>query len=178
MIYGFYLSAAGMQSQSHRLDVIANNMANVDTTGFKRDVAIFQARRPEAETAPRGLQFRNPILDRLGGGTFVAPSVTQFTEGQLETTSRDLDVYLKGPGFLAVRDVDGQTRYTRDGRLTVNDSGFLTLQDGRRNSWKVNRQLQYLLQIVTPGDPVFVERDFNSLPIKSDDVDNIREACY
>jgi len=130
VIYGLYLSAAGMQTQNYRLDVIANNMANATTTAFKRDVAVFQARPPESETAPRGLAYRHPVLDRLGGGTFAAPTATEFLPGEMEITSRDLDLYLKDPGFLAVRDADGQVRYTRDGRLTVAETGQLALLDG------------------------------------------------
>ena len=71
MLYGLYLSAAGMLVQRYQHEVIANNLANVNTTAFKRDVASFQSRAAESMTAPGGFRYRRPLLDRLGGGTFV-----------------------------------------------------------------------------------------------------------
>jgi flagellar basal body rod protein FlgG len=125
-----------MQVQSHRLEVIANNMANVSTTGFKRDVAIFQSRPPESEVAAAGLRYRHPLLDRLGGGTLIGPSSTEFAQGELEITNNPLDVAVQQPGpdagpcLLAVRDAGGQVRYTRDGQLMVTEQGFLVLRNG------------------------------------------------
>lgn len=127
MIYGLYLSSAGMITQRHRLDVIANNLANVNTTSFKRDVAAFRTRAPESHASGGGLQWRAPVLDGQGGGTFVGPSFTEFAPGEVEVTGRALDVYLKGPGLLPVAGDDGQVAYTRDGRLTIDGQDQLVL---------------------------------------------------
>ncbi|MBN2582725.1 MAG: flagellar hook-basal body protein [Planctomycetes bacterium] len=130
MLYGLYLSATGMIVQRHQHEVIANNMANVGTTAFKRDVATFRMRLPESQSSAAGMAYREPLLDRIGGGTFVSPSYTEFTQGEVEKTNRPLDVCLKGPGFFTVRDDQGGTFYTRDGRFALDTAGRLTTLDG------------------------------------------------
>ena len=72
-----------MVAQQLNIDNIANNLANVNTTAFKRDVASFQSRAAESMTAPGGFRYRRPLLDRLGGGTFVSPTRTEFAEGEI-----------------------------------------------------------------------------------------------
>lgn len=129
MLYGLYLSAAGMLTQQHQVDVIANNMANASTTGFKRDMAIFCERVPESQAGTGGLRYRHPVLDGVGGGTFVCPTSTEFVQGEVQKTNRALDICIKGSGFLAVQDNAGVTSYTRDGRLTVNQAGMLATMD-------------------------------------------------
>lgn len=133
MLYGLYLSAGGMLVQRHQLDVIANNMANVATTSFKRDVAIFRTRSVESQAAPGGMSYRQPVLDLMGGGTFVSPTYTEFQQGEMETTAGPLDIYIKGPGFLPVQQSGGaasQVCYTRDGRLTIDGSNYLATAEG------------------------------------------------
>ncbi len=122
MIYGLYLSAAGVVANSHRQDVISNNLANSETVGFKRDLAAFQ-RRP-MESALRGtVDPRNP-LDSLGGGIFATPTMIDLGQGSLEQTGNPLDVGLQGKGFLSVS--DGKTKaLTRDGKLAIDPQGNL-----------------------------------------------------
>ncbi len=127
MIYGLYLSTAGMISQQYRQDVIANNVANVDTAGFKRDVAVFRARQAAAMERPGAMRYAQPVLDDLGGGILANPTYTVFRQGAPELTYNDLDVTIIGSGFLAVRSPDGTTSYTRDGRMTVDTQGYLTM---------------------------------------------------
>jgi flagellar basal body rod protein FlgG len=112
--------------QGHQVDVIANNVANVGTTGFKRDIAVFQQRAAESQSSPALARYGNAILDGLGGGTWVNSSQTEFEQGDLDKTSSGLDVAVQGPGFLAVRTAAGQTAYTRDGHLTA-ETGTLAL---------------------------------------------------
>ncbi len=130
MLYGLYLSAAGMLVQRHQHEVIANNLANVNTTAFKRDVAAFQSRAVESLTAPGGFRYRRPLLDRLGGGTFISPTYTEFAQGEVEMTGRSLDVCLKGRGFFRVQNGEGEIFYTRDGRFALDGQGNLTTLDG------------------------------------------------
>jgi flagellar basal body rod protein FlgG len=125
VIYGLYLSAAGVQTNAYRQDVIANNLANSETVGFKRDLALFQARRTEAqELGAPGLS--NAMLERLGGGIFAYPTQVDTAQGELEPTGNNLDVAIEGKGFFTVND-GGQTRLTRDGRFIVNRQGHLSL---------------------------------------------------
>jgi flagellar basal body rod protein FlgG len=121
-----------MMVQQHQVDVVANNLANVNTASFKRDVATFRTRLPESQTDASGFAYRNPVLDCLGGGIELGSSTTQFDQGEMEVTNRPLDVCIRGPGLFAVRDLDGQTVYTRDGRFTVNEQNQLAMLDGRR----------------------------------------------
>jgi len=130
VLYGLYLSSAGMLVQRHQHEVIANNMANISTTAFKRDVATFRTRAVESRAASGGFRYRHPVLDRLGGGTFVSPTYTEFAQGEVEITNRPLDVCLKGPGFFSVADAQGRTFYTRDGRFALDGEGNLTTLDG------------------------------------------------
>lgn len=126
MIYGLYLSAAGVMTNSYRQDVIANNIANAETVGFKKDLALFQERR--TELAERGFspQRSNALLEALGGGIFASPTQVDTTQGELEPTGNNLDVAIIGRGMLAVKHGD-QTQLTRDGRMVVNHRGRLAL---------------------------------------------------
>lgn len=124
MIYGLYLSASGVMANSHRQDVIANNLANAETVGFKRDLPLFQARLTEAQAA-RGLRGRTNLdMENLGGGLLVSPTHIDHNSGDLEPTGRSLDVGIEGRGYLGVRE-GNQTYLTRDGRLAVNAEGYL-----------------------------------------------------
>lgn len=130
MLYGMYLSTGGMMQLRHRLDVIANNMANVETTGFKRDQVFFKTRAAESAKSPGLARYGSALLQGIGGGALVSPTLTEFAQGEVEMTGNKLDVCLKGQGFLEVR-VGNETRYTRDGHLTLDKDGLLiTADDG------------------------------------------------
>jgi flagellar hook-basal body protein len=123
MVYGLWQSAAGLQAQDYRQAIIANNLANVDTPGFKPDRISFAERMSAAKSgAPR--PTRHPVLDALPGGLFETPVHTDYSQASIETTSSPLDVAIEGSGFLTVQTPDGP-RYTRDGRLTLNRDGEL-----------------------------------------------------
>ena len=123
MLYGLYVSAAGALANSHRQDVGANNLANVDTVSFKRDLAQAQARLTEAQiSGPR--RYTDRVLEGTGGGILLLPTFTDFSPSSLEVTERDFDLALEGRGFFQVQRGD-QAHYTRDGRFTVDESGQL-----------------------------------------------------
>ena len=125
MIYGMYQSAAGVMTNSYRQDVIANNLANAETVGFKKDLAQFQQRRTEAQE--RGTEkSTNALLENLGGGVFASPTVADLSQGELEPSSNNMDVAIEGKGFFAVRD-HGQVRLTRDGRFMSDREGHLAM---------------------------------------------------
>lgn len=129
MQYGLYLAASGMMTGMHRMDVHANNLANVETVGFKLDVASPRQRDP-ARIEQRGSGVSaNKMLEQLGGGVLMSQSRISFRQATLEVTGNPLDVALQGTGFMVVRDGSGSSsdtlRFTRDGRLTLNKEGTL-----------------------------------------------------
>lgn len=129
MIYGLYQSAAGMMTHEYRQDVIANNLANAETPGFKREIAVASERRPESPAgAHRGPS--DQLLKTLSGGVWLAQTETDFGEGALVHTENPLDVALAGPGFFRVQKGD-QTYLTRDGRFTTQpDGSIVSVTDG------------------------------------------------
>lgn len=133
MNYGLYLSAAGTLTSLHRQDVMANNLANVNTVGFKADDVHFRARLPERlenpiASAPTDAQL---LLEQLGGGTFADPTHTSFRQGDLNRTSNPLDLAIEGDGFFVVSNsqtINAQSiRFTRDGRFARNTQGELIM---------------------------------------------------
>lgn len=127
MIHGIYLSSHGANAQSIRQDVIANNLANASTTGFKRDVATFQVFKPE--------DYRANVSSRMDGnrqnevGALAVDRIsTDHTSGALQRTGRQYDVGLSGEGFLRVS--DGQREFlTRNGQLRRSLGGELVTHD-------------------------------------------------
>jgi flagellar basal-body rod protein FlgF len=116
-----------MLVESLRMDVSSNNLANVDTAGFQRQTAHIYA-LPE-NPIRKVYQGTGQTLGVLGTGAFVDGSRSSFSPGALRVTHNPLDVALVGPGFFAINTAEG-TRYTRDGRFTVNPSGLLATLDG------------------------------------------------
>ncbi len=130
MIYGLYLSATGVLANSQRQDVIANNLANVETVGFKRDVTPFRQRLTESQTRQLNpAQHSNPQLEMLGGGLTAAPTSVDFSQGELEDSSNPMDLAIQGQGFFAVQH-NGQVMLTRDGRMMLDREGRLILASG------------------------------------------------
>jgi flagellar basal body rod protein FlgG len=133
MLYGLYLSATGVITSAYRQDVIANNLANSETTGFKRDLATFYQRPTADQENPLLAQFSSKMLDKIGGGTFASPTQADTTQGTLEPTGNNLDAGILGPGFFTVAGQDGQERLTRDGRFRIDRNGRLTLSTDQAN---------------------------------------------
>ncbi len=138
MNYGLYLSASGVLTNLYRQDVFANNLANVHTVGFKPDVATVHQRDPESIEDRTGFEFRNDLLDRLGGGVLGGPQHVDLTPGQLRQTGRELDAALEDRNaFFAVsvqspRTGASETQLTRDGRFDVSDGFLVTSAGGYR----------------------------------------------
>lgn len=128
MLYGLYLSASGVISSSHRQDVIANNLANAETTGFKRALSLVQ-QRPPASIENGRPDLSNPLLNGMGGGLFLAPTRLDLTQGSLESVDSPLNLAITGTGYFAVRDGD-RIRLTRNGNFSVDRNGALVMGDG------------------------------------------------
>jgi flagellar basal body rod protein FlgG len=129
MTYGVYLSAAGAQAQSHRLEVLSHNLANVDTLGFKPQQTILQSRFAElieqgaVEPGLRG-------ADDIGGGVTIQPSETRFAPGPMKQTNGQTDFAIHDEGSFFVVKRDGQSLLTRAGNFTFDTSGRLINSSG------------------------------------------------
>ena len=132
MLYGLYLSATGVMTNSYRQDVIANNLANAETVGFKKDLAMFRQRPTAAEESPDKSGWSNPLMEGIGGGTYAEPTVVDTSEGSLEQTGNKLDAAIMGTGFFTVDD-HGQTRLTRNGQFMIDNNSMLVTSSGKQN---------------------------------------------
>ncbi|QQE10696.1 flagellar hook basal-body protein [Planctomycetota bacterium] len=137
MNYGLYISASGVLTNMYRQDVYANNLANMNTTGFKADMAALMQRDPESVEDDLGMDVSQDLLDKLGGGVLAAPQFIQFKQGDLELTNKSTDVGLvQAKQFFAVGETqkDGSTaiRLTRDGNFSRNNEGYLVLSNGNK----------------------------------------------
>jgi flagellar basal-body rod protein FlgG len=133
MLRALYSSAAGMQSQQTNLDVIANNLANVNTTGYKKDKAEFQDLLYDVNRAPGADQGNGTSLPtgvQIGHGSRLVATSKVFTTGELTLTGNNMDVAIQGDGFFSVQMPDGTTGYTRDGALKTGSDGRITTSDG------------------------------------------------
>ncbi|MES2358171.1 MAG: flagellar basal-body rod protein FlgG [Gemmatimonadota bacterium] len=126
-------AATGMQAQQTRTDVIANNLANVNTTGFKRSRAHFEDLLYQTLQGPATLGSRDteqlPAI-QVGLGTRLTAVQRIDSQGSLEQTSRPLDLAIQGEGYFEVQMPNGNTAYTRDGSLQVSDQGVLVTGQG------------------------------------------------
>ncbi|MGA2557755.1 MAG: flagellar basal-body rod protein FlgG [Verrucomicrobiota bacterium] len=133
MVRSLYSSASGMEAQQANLDVIANNLANVNTTGFKRSKIEFQDLLYETTRAPgaeQGSGTQLPTGIQIGHGSRVVATSKVFTEGELTQTTEQLDLAINGDGFFQVQMPDGSIAYTRDGALKRSATGQVTTSDG------------------------------------------------
>jgi flagellar basal-body rod protein FlgF/flagellar basal-body rod protein FlgG len=128
MPYGLYIAAEGAHAQSMRLEVVANNLANASTTGFKRDLALFQARYSEAIQS--GLvQPGSRTVNDIGGGVRVLATETDYSQGPIKNTGVDSDLAIQGDGYFVVQK-DGQRLLTRAGNFLFNSINQLTEPTG------------------------------------------------
>ncbi len=133
-----YTAATGMDAMQTKLDVIANNLANINTTAFKKDRANFEDLLYRNDAYPGTLdanQQPSPVGTQVGLGVRVQSTQKDYRQGTLQQTGRKLDIAIEGDGFLQVLDpVSQQILYTRAGNLNVNANGNLVIgsaQTGR-----------------------------------------------
>ena len=132
MIQSTYSARSGLIAQQQRLDTIANNMANLSTTGYKSVRADFKDAL--YQTMARPVQPQDGLNLQKGSGVLLGATTRDFTQGTPQMTGGALDLMLSGDGFFCVQDIDGETVYTRDGTfvLSVEEGGtFLVTGDGR-----------------------------------------------
>lgn len=165
MLRGIYTSAMGMQVQEMRQESISNNLANVQTTGFKRHVMAFSAdhwgtigrMHDKYVATPKGFKDTRPVVGFMRGGSMLSAEVEDWQEGRLEVTDNPLDFAIREPQtppqntapgentartvhMFTVMDAKGNKFYTKNGAFTMDPEGYLVTRDGGyyvmvRNPW-------------------------------------------
>lgn len=141
MIKAMRTAATGMMSQQMNVDNIANNLANVNTTGFKKtqlefqDV-LYQTYRQAGTSSALGNQVPTELA--IGHGTRPVATTRQFTVGNLQPTGNPLDMAIAGDGFFQVQLPDGNIAYTRDGSFKIDGDGSVVTSEGYRISPEIS----------------------------------------
>jgi flagellar basal-body rod protein FlgG len=134
MIRAMRTAASGMMAQQTYVDSIAHNLANVNTTGYKKSRVqfqdlLYQTVSPAAGGTP-GTAQQNPVPLQIGHGTRLVGSPKIFSQGDSETTGNPLDLLIQGDGFLQFTKPDGTLAYSRDGSLRMDETGRVVNSDG------------------------------------------------
>jgi len=120
MLQSFYTAFTGLSADKRWLSVISDNIANVNTVGFKSERAIFEDLLSRSLTT---IKNGAPVNQEIGGGTFVSATVKDFSQGTFMNTNNPLDLALDGEGFFMVKDNEGVTYYTRNGQFRLDANG-------------------------------------------------------
>ncbi|OOZ41501.1 flagellar basal-body rod protein FlgG [Solemya pervernicosa gill symbiont] len=156
-----WIAKTGLDAMQTRMAVVSNNLANVNTTGFKKDRAVFEdllyqnVRQSGAQTTE---DTQMPAGLNLGTGVRVVATEKQHTQGNIVSTDNALDMAINGRGFFQIAMPDGSTSYTRDGSFQVNSSGQIVNSDG------------YLLQ---PG--ITIPENVLSVTVSRDGIISVQE---
>ncbi len=149
MMISLYSAATGMWAQQYKLDVVSNNLANVDTTGYKKVRAEFQDliyQYYKNAGAPTAVNSTIPTGIYVGHGTRLSATNRIFTIGNIEHTGNALDLAIMGDGFFQIQLQDGRTAYTRDGTFKMDSEGRIVTANG----------LALIPNIVVPSDAVAI----------------------
>ena len=134
MFKALFTSASGMKCQQMQINTIANNLANVNTNGFKASQLNFQDLLYDHQILP-GTEategYQVPTGLEIGSGVRIVSSAKIFKQGELEQTDRNLDVCIQGRGFYRIQLADGTIAYTRDGAFGLDGQRRLVTPDGR-----------------------------------------------
>jgi len=133
MIRSLWIAKTGMDAQQTQLDVISNNLANVGTNGYKRQVAAFEDllyQNMRQAGASSSQQTQLPTGLQLGTGVQLVATPRIFTQGNLQQTGNQFDMAINGNGFFQIQMPDGTTAYTRDGTFHVDSAGQLVNNSG------------------------------------------------
>jgi len=163
-VQALYTAATGMSSMETKLDVIANNLANIETSGFKRGRANFEDLMYRHEQLP-GAQDNagqyTPTGVSVGLGSRVASIQGDFAQGAFQLTGNQLDVAIQGRGFFQVTDPNGDTYYTRSGNFSLNANGDLVM-----TSANIGRLLE---------PPITIPEDATDISISAEGVVSVRQ---
>jgi flagellar basal-body rod protein FlgF len=183
VIRGLYTGASGMSAQQARLDAISNNLANVDTDGFKRDVAVHKSfaqlllRRINDDGVtlnPFGSADVAPVVGKVGTGVETNELFTELEQGALKQTQNDFDLAMDGDGYFSISTPYGE-RYTRNGAFVLGKEGFLETKEGykvlgrngpievKANNFKVDKEGNVYVNRSYQDDPFrLVSREENT----------------
>jgi flagellar basal-body rod protein FlgG len=133
MLRSLWTAATGMNAQQNNIDVISNNLANVNTTSFKKSRAefqdlLYQTIRPAGVTNNLGSQYPTPI--EIGHGVRLSATQKSFLQGEMVQTNNPLDVTIQGNGFFQVQLPNGEIAYTRDGSFKLDGMGNMVTSEG------------------------------------------------
>ncbi|MDD3238274.1 MAG: flagellar basal-body rod protein FlgG [Candidatus Gastranaerophilales bacterium] len=134
MLRALTTAATGMMAQQNNLDVVANNIANVNTTGYKKSRAEFQDLLSTAVKTPGAMINQGtyqPVGIEIGLGVKTSATTRVFTGGTIQSTGNPYDIAIEGQGFFQIMQTDGSTAYTRDGSFKVDSMGQLCTTDGK-----------------------------------------------
>ncbi|MEA2062088.1 MAG: flagellar basal-body rod protein FlgG [Gemmatimonadota bacterium] len=163
MIRAIRTSATGMKAQEIRVDVIANNLANVNTAGFKKSQAQFQDLLYQSLRPAGVAEFEGQIVPteiQVGHGVRLSSTQKVFTQGNMQKTQNDLDWAVTGEGFFQIQQSDGSFAYTRDGNFEISQDGILVTADGLalqpqitipQNAMKVSVGADGNVDVLIPG---------------------------
>ena len=169
MLRALRTAALGMSAQQTGVDNTANNLANANTTGYKRSNVVFQDllyQTVQAGGLGEAAGTARPAALQMGHGAAAIATVRNFTQGGLVQTGGSLDLAISGDGFLQVRRPDGTIAYTRDGTLTLSSEGTLITQTGLPiepdlnvppDAVEVHVSQDGLLTVRLQGDPEMIE---------------------
>jgi len=131
MSYGLYISSEGAMAQEYRMQTIANNIANLETPGFKRELALQMARHTES-VAIGEIGFNTGLITDIGGGVHTIGTHTEFKQGPITPTEVESDLAIQGDGWFRVRDMsNGEIFLTRAGNFQVDRNGTFVTEWGR-----------------------------------------------
>ncbi len=159
MMRSLYTAASGMKTQQAMVDSISNNISNVNTTGFKKERLEFKSLLYETmREAGQAENGGDPVNLQVGHGVKYTASVKQFGQGTFVKTDNPLDLMLEGKGFFALRDINGEEFYTRNGalKLSVTEEGIVVTND---------EGLPYLN---VEGEQIIFDGDINASEISID----------
>ena len=129
MSYGLYLSAAGANAQSHRLEVLSHNLANINTPGFKPHMALLQSRPSQAIEDGTALAGSGTV-DDISGGVGIKPTVTQFNQGAVRHTGNRTDLAINDNDSFFAIEHEGKQLLTRSGNFLFDSRGTLVTPNG------------------------------------------------
>jgi len=134
MIDSLYIAETGLNTYATYLDVISNNIANINTTGFKKTGVNFadMVYQDSSVNETSTHADREHSSHQVGLGTSISSTFKVFSDGQLVQTNNPMDLAIRGSGFIEVELADGSVAYTRAGRLSSDRDGYITNSDGHR----------------------------------------------
>lgn len=133
MMRSLWTAASGMNAQQQNINVVANNLANVNTTGFKKSRADFQDLMYQTVKNPGSPSTNTtqiPVGIQIGLGTKLAAVSKLFSPGDMQLTGNSLDIAIEGDGFYQIQQPDGSTAYTRAGAFKMDSNGRVVTPDG------------------------------------------------